>query len=101
SAGGAAAGVLRALLRAAWLLEAPAGRRRGCRSPRILVAAHRPEHRRACKRALVGIPTACHLRGEPGLLDVLHVRDDGQDPAVPDDGAANLLHHLPAPVPDG
>src|SRR5207302_4826707 len=89
-----AAGLLRALLRSARLLKASA-------VGFAVVAAHRSEHRCACERALVRLPAARHLRGKPGRLDVLHVRDDGEDPAVPDDGAADLLHHFPAPVPDG
>ena len=33
------------------------------------------------ERALVGLPAARDLRRQPGALDVLHVRDDGQDAA--------------------
>ena len=41
---------------------------------------------------LVGLPAALHLRGEPDLVDVLHVRDDGQDAALDHDGAADRVH---------
>src|SRR3954469_12629356 len=87
-------GFLCALLRPEELLEGPA-------VGLALLAAYRPEHRRPRERTLVRIPAARDLRGQPGLLDLLHVRDDGQDAALPDDGAAGLLHHLPAALPDG
>ena len=48
-----------------------------------------PSDRRHRARPLVGLPAALHLRGEPDRVDVLHVRDDGQDAALDHDGAAD------------
>src|SRR5437763_3383502 len=94
AAPGAAADLLRPVFRAPALLEAPAVRV-------AVVVAHRPEHRCARERSLVRLSASRHLRRESGLVDLLHVGDDGQDAALPNDGAADLLHHVPAPVPDG
>ena len=50
---------------------------------------------------LVGLPAALHLRGEPDRVDVLHVRDDGQDAALDHDGAADRFIPLIANFPTG
>src|SRR5438034_3239461 len=75
-----------ALLRPAELLEARSG-------PVVaLVLSRRAEHRRSDHLALVGIPADRDLRREPDRVHVLHERDDGQDPAVDHDGAADRVH---------
>ncbi len=66
---------------------------------RPLLVPRRPEHHRRHLGALVGLPAPRDLRREPGLVDVLHVDDDGPDAADADDGPAGrlrLLHHRSA-----
>ena len=59
-----------------------------------LVAALRPEHHREGRLALVGLRAARRLRGEPDLLDVLHVAATMDKTQRTDhDGAAARLHH--------
>src|SRR5205814_5339637 len=82
-----------ALSRASALLAPPAERE-------PVVASHRPEHRRTCELALVGLPAARDLRREPDRLHVLHVVDDAAVAAGDDDGPPARLHLLPAQLPD-
>ena len=70
-----AAGVHLALPRAEELLEAHPARL----GP--LLAPLRARHHREGRLALVGLRAARRLRGEPDLLDLLHVAGDGQDAA--------------------
>ena len=86
-----------ALLRASAFREGGEATRERPRRP--VVAARRAEHRRQRAHALVGLPPALHLRGEPGRIDVLHVRDDGQDAALDHDGAADRLHPADRELP--
>ena len=68
-------GLHRALLRAAELLEPPAGRR----GP--VVARPRPEHHRPRDVALGRLLLLVVYVDQPDGVDVLHVDDDGQDAA--------------------
>ena len=58
------------------------------------------QHRGQGEHALVGLPAARDLC-RAVLLDVLHVRDDGQDPADDHDDRPAALHHLVAHFPVG
>ncbi len=69
------------------------------RAGRLRVAARRPEHRGQGELALVGLPAARDLRGQPGALDLLHVRDDGQDAADDHDDRPADLHHRHRALP--
>ncbi len=44
------------------------------------------------ERALVGLSCCSSSTRQPARVDVLHVHDDGQDAALPDDGPADRLH---------
>ena len=85
-------GLHRALLRAQALREpsAPGGNLEWLG----LVGHHRPRLRR------LGQAAARHLRRQPDGVDLLHVDDDGQDAALPDDGPAAALRQLHRQLPD-
>ena len=74
------------------LREEPAGRPGRNRPRRLLVAAFRARHHQAREQPLVGLHPAHDLRAQPGGLDVLHVRDDAEVAALPDDDLADRLH---------
>ena len=58
--------------------------------------AHRPDITDDASAHWSGYLLLVDLRGQPDRVDLLHVGDDGQDAALPDDGAAARLHLLPA-----
>jgi hypothetical protein len=85
-----------ALLRPARLRRGDLSRVPGV-GPRL--ARHRPGHHGQYLRPLVRLPADRGLRGQPGVLGVLHVDDRGPDAANPVPGAAvrpSPVHHRSA-----
>ena len=69
----------------------------GREAPELPLAG--PDRHHATRDPRLGAAPARHLRGQPDRVDVLHVRDHEQGPALPDDGVAAPLHHFHRALP--